>query len=43
VDVDEFTDSRTILIGFPTFLMPWEEKHQFGTNAVLWLMEGRGY
>jgi hypothetical protein len=43
VDVDEFADSRTILIGFPTFLMPWEEKHQFGTNAVLWLMEGRGY
>ena len=43
VDVDEFTDSRTILIGFPTFLMPWEEKHQLGTNVVLWLMEGRGY
>jgi len=42
VDVDEFTGSRTILIGFPTFLMPWEEKQRFDTNAVLWLMEGKG-
>ncbi len=36
---DEFTDSRTIFIGFPIFLMPYEEQLQFGTNAILWLME----
>lgn len=42
VEEDEFTGSRTILIGFPIYLMPWEEKSQLGTNAILWLMEGVG-
>lgn len=40
VDEDEYIGSRTILIGFPIYLMPWEEKYQFGTNAISWLMEG---
>ena len=26
------------MIGFPIYLMPWDERYQFGTNAVLWLM-----
>ena len=37
---DEFIGSRTLFIGFPIYLMPWEERYQFGTNALLWLMEG---
>lgn len=40
VDEDEFSGSRTIVIGFPIYLMPWEEKHQLGSNAILYLMEG---
>ena len=39
-DEDEYTGSRTVLIGFPIFLMPWEERYQFGGNAILWLTEG---
>jgi hypothetical protein len=35
---DEFESSRFLMIGFPIYLMPWEERYQFGTNAVLWLM-----
>ena len=40
VDEDESTGSSTIVIGFPIFLMSWEEQQQLGTNAILWLMEG---
>jgi len=40
VDGDEFTGGKTLFIGFPIYLMPWEAQNQFGTNAVRWLMEG---
>jgi len=40
VEKDELVGSRTVLIGFPIFLMPWEERYQFSNNAILWLMEG---
>ena len=40
VDGGEFADSRTILVGLPIYLMPWEERRQLATNAVHWLMEG---
>ena len=39
VDKDELFGSRMIVIGFPLFLMPWEEQTQFGTNALIWMME----
>lgn len=40
VEKDEFAGNRTIYIGFPIYLMPWEERNQFGANALFWLMEG---
>jgi hypothetical protein len=42
VDSDEFSGSRTLLITFPIYLMPWEVQNQFGTNAIRWLMEEVG-
>ncbi|MFZ5917914.1 MAG: hypothetical protein ACOYZ7_13315, partial [Chloroflexota bacterium] len=39
---DEFFGSRTIIIGLPVYLMPWEAQTQLGTNTILWLMEGLG-
>ena len=39
VDKDEYPGSKTIFIGFPIYLMPWEEEYQLGLNAISWLME----
>jgi len=38
VDQDEGSGSRSIWIGFPIFLLPYEDEVQLGTNAVRWLM-----
>jgi hypothetical protein len=38
VEEDVDANSRMVLAGFPIFLMPWEERHQFGNNAVAWVM-----
>jgi hypothetical protein len=37
---DESFHNRALIIGFPIYLLPDEERHQLATNAVLWLMAG---
>lgn len=39
VNEDEFSGSRTIFIGVPIYLIPWDERYQLGDNAIRWLME----
>jgi hypothetical protein len=36
---EEFSGGKTVVIGFPLYLVPWEEQSLLGGNAVLWLME----
>jgi hypothetical protein len=40
VSEDEPSNNRAVIIGFPIYLLPDEERHQLATNAVLWLMAG---
>jgi hypothetical protein len=40
VNEDELSGSRTIFIGFPLYLVPWDERDHLGDNVVRWLMEG---
>lgn len=40
VNQDELSGSRTVFIGLPLYLVPWEARFQLGENAIRWLMEG---
>lgn len=39
VGTEEFSGGKTVLIGFPLYLVPWDEQNLLGGNAILWLME----